>query len=87
MGSKLSLTENRLNPFFLICISLICLLDMYANFICLFIHECIKEHDIYIYVVQYFMPLILYFASYYLSSINKLVINQYFLNNMRLEFL
>ena len=48
MGSKLSLTENRLNPFFLICISLICLLDMYANFICLFIHECIKEHDIYI---------------------------------------
>ena len=73
MVSEFGLTGNRSNPFSSICISPIYLLDMDSYFVCLFIHEGIKEHDIYIYiyiyifVVQYFVPLILYFVNYYLS--------------------
>ena len=53
MVSEFGLTGNRSNPFSSICISPIYLLDMDSYFVCLFIHEGIKEHDIYIYIYIY----------------------------------
>ena len=76
MVSEFGLTGNRSNPFSSICISPIYLLDMDSYFVCLFIHEGIKEHDIYIYIYIY-----IYICSSIFCALNSLFCKLLFIIN------